>query len=219
MNKDDYQNKIEEYRKPIQINGDEHKPKTRSSRHTNTAAPKKTKKKRNILLPILFFFFILIPVSFLIYVFAFYEPNANETAVYDNSEIQYEQNDEDSSSNTASENKDTEAPEENTDSETSEESTEPVEQPVAEEKPAEEEPVEEPIVEEPVVEEPQKEQPEEQPVVTEPSSGKTHVVQPGETLYRIAMNYYKSPDAVEDIKAANGLSSNEISTGQTLVLP
>ena len=219
MNNDDYQNKIEEYRKPIQINGDEHKPKTRSSRHTNTSAPKKTKKKRNILLPILFFFFILIPVSFLIYVFAFYEPNANETAVYDNSEIQYEQNDEDSSSNTASENKDTEAPEENTDSETSEESTEPVEQPVAEEKPAEEEPVEEPIVEEPVVEEPQKEQPEEQPVVTEPSSGKTHVVQPGETLYRIAMNYYKSPDAVEDIKAANGLSSNEISTGQTLVLP
>lgn len=214
MNKDDYQNKIEEYRKPIQINGDEHKPKTRSSRHTNTSAPKKTKKKRNILLPILFFFFILIPVSFLIYVFAFYEPNANETAVYDNSELQYEQNDEDSSSNTASESTDTEASEENTDSETSEESSEPEEQPVAEEKPAEEEPVEEPVVEEP-----QKEQPEEQPVVPEPSSGKTHVVQPGETLYRIAMNYYKSPDAVEKIKAENGLSSNEISTGQTLVLP
>ncbi|MDX1807056.1 MAG: LysM peptidoglycan-binding domain-containing protein, partial [Paenisporosarcina sp.] len=75
-----------------------------------------------------------------------------------------------------------------------------------------EEPVEEPVEEQPV------EQPIEEPV-EEPSSGKTHVVQPGETLYRIAMNYYNSPDAVEKIKSANGLSSNSISTGQTLILP
>ena len=215
MNKDDYQNKIEEYRKPIQINGDEHKPKTRSSRHTNTSAPKKTKKKRNILLPILFFFFILIPVSFLIYVFAFYDPNANETTVYDNSELQYEKNNDESPSETAGESTETEATEENTDIETSEESSEPKEQLVEEENPTEEEPVEEAVVDEPEKEQ----QPVEEPVVSKPNSGKTHVVQPGETLYRIAMNYYKSSDAVEDIKVANDLSSNEISTGQTLILP
>jgi LysM repeat protein len=208
MNNDDYQNKIEEYRKPIKINGEEPKPNTRTSRRSTAAAPKKTKQKRNLLLPILFFFFILIPVSFLIYVFAFYQPNANETTVYDNSEVQYEQNDEDTTTETDGENT---AP----DSEKPVESTEPEEQPV------EETPVEEPVEEAPV-EEPVEEQPVEQPIeepVEEPSSGKTHVVQPGETLYRIAMNYYNSPDAVEDIKSANGLSSNSISTGQTLILP
>ncbi|MGB5947394.1 LysM peptidoglycan-binding domain-containing protein [Paenisporosarcina sp.] len=217
MNNDDYQNKIEEYRKPIQINGEDHKVKTRTSRRTNTADPKKTKKKGNLLLPILFFFFILIPVSFLIYVFAFYDPNANETTVYDNSELQYEKNNDESPSETAGESTETEATEENTDIETSEESSEPSEpkEQQEEEKPAEEEPVEEPVVEEPEKEQ----QPVEEPVVSKPNSGKTHVVQPGETLYRIAMNYYKSSDAVEDIKVANDLSSNEISTGQTLILP
>lgn len=213
MNNDDYQNKIEEYRKPIQINGEESKLNTRTSRRSNTLPPKKTKQRRNLLLPILFFFFILIPVSFLIYVFAFYQPNVNETTVYDNSEVQYEQNDEDTTTETDGENTATDS-EENTDTETPVESAEPEEQPEVEETPVEEEPVEEA----PVEVQPE-EQPIEEPTEPEPSSGKTHVVQPGETLYRIAMNYYNSPDAVEQIKAANGLSSNEISSGQTLVLP
>jgi LysM repeat protein len=213
MNKDDYQNKIEEYRKPIQINGEESKPNTRTSRRSSTPPPKKTKQRRNLLLPILFFFFILIPVSFLIYVFAFYQPNANETTVYDNSEVQYEQNDEDTTTEKDGENTATDS-EENTDTEIPVESAEPEEQPDVEETPVEEEPVEEA----PVEVQPE-EQPIEEPTEPEPSSGKTHVVQPGETLYRIAMNYYNSPDAVEKIKAANGLSSNEISSGQTLVLP
>ncbi|HSO59174.1 MAG TPA: LysM domain-containing protein [Paenisporosarcina sp.] len=208
MNNDDYQNKIEEYRKPIQTNGEETKPNTRTSRRSSTPSLKKTKQKRNLLLPILFFFFILIPVSFLIYVFAFYQPNANETTVYDNSEVQYEQNDEDTTTETDGENTESE---ENTDTETP---VEPAEQPVVEETPVEEEPVEEAPVEEQPVEEPI-----EEPTEAEPANGKTHVVQPGETLYRIAMNYYNSPNAVEQIKAANGLSSNEISSGQTLILP
>jgi colicin import membrane protein len=213
MNNDDYQNKIEEYRKPIKINGEEPKPNTRTSRRSTSATPKKTKQKRNLLLPILFFFFILIPVSFLIYVFAFYQPNASETTVYDNSEVQYEQNDKDKTTETDGENTAPDS-EEDTETETPVESTEPEEQPVEEETPVEEEPVEEA----PVEEKPE-EQPVEEPVEPEPSSGKTHVVKPGETIYRIAMNYYNSPDAVEKIKSANGLSSNSISTGQTLILP
>ena len=208
MNNDDYQNKIEEYRKPIQINGEESKPNTRTSRRSSTPPPKKTKQRRNLLLPILFFFFILIPVSFLIYVFAFYQPKANETTVYDNSEVQYEQNDEDTTTETDGENTATDS-DENTDTETPVESAEPEKQPEVEETPVEEEPVEEAPEEQPI----------DEPIEAEPSSGKTHVVQPGETLYRIAMKYYNSPDAVEQIKAANGLSSNEISSGQTLVLP
>lgn len=46
-----------------------------------------------------------------------------------------------------------------------------------------------------------------------------HQVQPGETLFRIAMNYYKSQQGVDKIKQANGLASNEISAGQTLKIP
>lgn len=46
-----------------------------------------------------------------------------------------------------------------------------------------------------------------------------HQVQPGETLFRIAMKYYSSQQGVDRIKQANGLSSNEISAGQTLKIP
>ncbi|MDX1771997.1 MAG: LysM peptidoglycan-binding domain-containing protein, partial [Planococcaceae bacterium] len=67
-------------------------------------------------------------------------------------------------------------------------------------------------------EEEQEEVVEEQPTETE-TSGKTHIVQPNETLYRIAMNYYNSPDAVQKIKDANGLTSDSISEGQKLILP
>lgn len=213
MNKDDYQNKIEEHRKPIQLNGDE-KPNTRASRRSTNVAPKKKKEKRILLLPILFSFFILIPVSFLIYVFAFYEPNANETTVLDDSQVKYEQNDEDIASEEDSQNTESEASaEENTEKDNSEESS-TTEQQTTEETP------EEVVTEtEEVEEETDKTQDEEQSKTEQSSDSKTHVVKPGETLYRIAMNYYNSPDAVEKIKSANGLSSDSISTGQTLILP
>ncbi|MBO0995357.1 LysM peptidoglycan-binding domain-containing protein [Bacillus sp. SD088] len=46
-----------------------------------------------------------------------------------------------------------------------------------------------------------------------------HTVQPGETLFRIAMNHYQSQDGIEKIRQANGLSGNEISVGQKLKIP
>ena len=216
MSKDDYQNKIEEHRKPINMSGED-KPNTRASRRSTTGTIKKTKQKRNLLLPILFVFFILIPVSFLIYVFAFYHPNAEETTVTDNSQVQYEQNEEDvageTSENTDSEKADDQNNENGVESEPSPSQGEESEE-MKEEVPVEETPVEETVVEkeeETIVEE--------QPEQNQSSEMKTHTVKPGETLYRIAMNYYNSPDAVERIKEANGLSSDSISTGQTLNLP
>jgi len=212
MSKNDYQNKIDEHRKPIQII-DEEKPNTRTSRRSDRVAPKKTKNKGNLLLPILFFFFILIPISILIYVFAFYEPNSNETAVLENSQFKFEQNKEDT---VAKEKSEVAEPKEE----------KPVVEKLKEEKPVVEEPKEEkPVVEEPKEEKPVVEQPKvEKPIVEKPKeekppTAKTHVVQSGETLYRIAMNYYNSADAVEQIKSANGLTSNSISAGQALVLP
>lgn len=46
-----------------------------------------------------------------------------------------------------------------------------------------------------------------------------HTVQSQETMYRIAMNYYKSPDGIAKIKAANNLPSEEIYVGQVLKIP
>lgn len=46
-----------------------------------------------------------------------------------------------------------------------------------------------------------------------------HTVQPQETIYRIAMKYYKSQSGIAAIKQANNLGSNEIRVGQVLSIP
>lgn len=46
-----------------------------------------------------------------------------------------------------------------------------------------------------------------------------HTVKPGETIFRISMNYYQSKAGIETIKESNGLSSNEIKVGQVLIIP
>ena len=206
MNKDEYQNKIEEHRKPIEINS-ETEPNTRKSRRTNSFVSKKSKKhKRNYLLPILFFFFILIPVSFLIYVFVFYEPSSNGTTVVDNSQVQFEQNENEDVANTNTEDKSTNP----LPSDVEPKGSEPIEETT---KP------EEVIVPENQAPEPPVEQPSEIPSEPELTSGKTHVVQPGENLYRIGLKYFPSGGGVDRIKSANNLTSDSISTGQTLIIP
>lgn len=203
MNNDDYKHKIDEHRKPISLDN-ESRSNTRVTRRSTKQNVEHIKPRRNLLLPILFTIFILIPVGFLIYIQAFYQPNQNQTAITDDQEFEFEENEVDSVDTSVSD----ESDETNTDSSNEDEETEPVE-PVAEEDDAEGEVTQEEQEEEVIVEEP-----------TEPeTSGKTHIVQPNETLYRIAMNYYNSPDAVQKIKDANGLTSDSISTGQKLILP
>lgn len=51
---------------------------------------------------------------------------------------------------------------------------------------------------------------------TAAADGPVHVVQPGETLFRIALNYGVSMDA---IRAANGFRGDTIYAGQTLIIP
>ena len=46
-----------------------------------------------------------------------------------------------------------------------------------------------------------------------------HTVKPNETLFRVAMTYYKSQDGIPIIKKANNLQGNEIQTGQVLKIP
>ena len=62
-------------------------------------------------------------------------------------------------------------------------------------------------------------QPEENSAEAENGKWVYHTVQPGETLYRIAMKYYKSQSGIEKIREANGIQGNEISSGQTLKVP
>lgn len=203
MNNDDYKHKIDEHRKPISLDK-ESRTNTRVTRRSSKQNVEQVKPRRNLLLPILFTIFILIPVGFLIYIQVFYQPITNQTAITDAGEFEFEENEVDSVDTTV-----TEEPEA-TNSENSsndDENTEPVEPVVTEDESDGE-----------VTEEEQEEVVEEQPSETEPSS-KTHIVQPNETLYRIAMNYYNSPDAVQKIKDANGLTSDSISEGQKLILP
>jgi LysM repeat protein len=46
-----------------------------------------------------------------------------------------------------------------------------------------------------------------------------HTVKPSETLFRVAMTYYKSQDGIPIIQKANNLKGNEIQTGQVLKIP
>lgn len=195
MDKNDYKHKIEEHRKPIKLDGDD-SANSRMSRRSSNQPVKQTTKSRNFLLPILFAIFILIPFGFLIYIQVFYEPNQNETAVLETGVFEYQQNEEDNEEENVANQEEESQIDEEEDSTVIEEETE-----------TDENSTEEPTVTEP---EPNEEQ---------GSSEKTHIVQPNETLYRIAMNYYNSPDAVERIKEANGLTTDSISTGQELILP
>ncbi|WP_391208928.1 LysM peptidoglycan-binding domain-containing protein [Psychrobacillus sp. L4] len=203
MNQDDYQKKIDEHRQSIGLEEEMNEP--RRSRRTSYA--KKTKKKsKNVLIPVLFFIFILIPICIFIYVQFFY------TAEVENVTNQGVTLEKKTISNTG-DNNNKEDKEEN-DSETVVEQNTVV---TAPEKVADEESkAEEPITE---VETKTASQTEVETKPTEVSQAKTHIVQKNETLYRIAINYYKDPKAVEKIKAANGLKSDSISAGQKLILP
>jgi LysM repeat protein len=46
-----------------------------------------------------------------------------------------------------------------------------------------------------------------------------HTVQPSETIFRVAMKYYKSQEGIPIIKNANNIQGNEIQAGQVLKIP
>ncbi|QUG41390.1 LysM peptidoglycan-binding domain-containing protein [Psychrobacillus sp. INOP01] len=201
MNQDDYQKKIDEHRQSIGQDDDSNE--MRRSRSSNK---KPKKKSRNLLIPTVFCIFILIPVSIFIYVQFFYEADPDKAEVVKNDTIHVETQ----TINNGTEKEDT--PKEEADVK------EEVETPVVTTPKETEQSVKEPKEE--VTEEPKKEPtPVEKTEPTDVAGSKTHIVKENETLYRIAVNYYNDPSAVEKIKSANGLTSNEIAVGQKLVLP
>lgn len=219
-------------------------------------------KSRGLLLPSLFFIFILIPVTLLIYVAFYYEPDDTLTAKTNENEVSFELNSQPPSDSTVlaaaddqqedekeEEKKSAKAKEAEEQKELKEKAREREEKAAAKEKEkeqaaaeqqAEKKALETALAEQKAREEAEakakaeaeqrakaeekekeKEQQEEQEE-TPTAGGKTVTVQSSETLYRIAVNNYGASGAaaaVEKIKQANGLASNDISPGQTLILP
>lgn len=241
MGKQNYRESIEKDRQEISV----HSTGAPSRRAQRKAVKKEPKQRKNILLPVLFFMFILIPVTILIYVAVFYEPNDTLITNTGTDTVSVEQNPSDPETPLA-------PAEGEEDDAAAEEAEKKAQQEAAEKEAAEQAAKEEAAAKEAAAAEAaEKEQAQQEAAAAEAKakadaqaaeakrqqeraaaqkeaekkantpapSSKTHVVQPGETLYRIAVNNYGTGEAVDKIKSANGLSSNELTVGQTLVLP
>lgn len=207
-------------------------------------------KSKGLLLPSLFFIFILIPVTLLIYVAFYYEPDDTLTAKTNENEVSFELNSQPPSDSTVlaaagdeqedekqQETKSAKAKEAAEQKALKEKAREREEQAAADakekeqeqaaakeqaEKKAQETAAAEQKAREDAKAKAEAEQRAQEPEETLTAGGKTVTVQSSETLYRIAVNNYGASGAaaaVEKIKQANGLASNAISPGQTLILP
>lgn len=201
MSKEDFREKIEEHRQTIE--DEESTTPSRMSRANRKPQTQKKKKTRNPLITILFVVFFVQLVG-LFYVLVFYEPNDKETAAETKSDeiiFEVEKNSEAASSKKVTDDKDAEETQkEKADDEAAKLAAQQAAEKQAAEKKAEE----------------QQQQAEEQQ-----KASKTHVVKGNETLYRIAVNFYGdgSQSNIDKIKNANGLGSETISVGQTLIIP
>jgi colicin import membrane protein len=226
-NEKDYREKIEQHRQ--QVEHDEV-----PSRRTRTRRNEKNKKQpKSPLLSILVFTFILIPLAILAYVWFIYEPKV-ETKVNkenENPTVQIEKNDPVSSATNEEKDKaqtekdadqnnsDADKGNQNAGSET-QDGQNGTDVEVDKEKEAE-------IAaaaaeaEKKLKEQKEKEEAEKKAQADKKSkaSAKTHVVQPGDTLYSISVKYYQNGSMVEKIKAANNLKSDSIPLGKELILP
>lgn len=247
MGKQNYRESVEKDRQEIAVERGS-APSRRAQRNAVKEKPKKTK---NMLLPALFFIFILIPVTILFYVAFLFEPDdtlptdetANEVSVEsgsaspDTAAIPGEDEEQDETS-AADEQAEKEAAAkakaekeaaakaqaEKEAAAKAQAEKEAAAKAQAEKEAAARAQAEKEAAARAQAEAAAKAQAEKEAAQkpTPPASSKSHTVQAGETLYRIAVNTYGAAGAsagVEKIKQANGLPSNEISVGQTLVLP
>lgn len=207
MAKKDYREKIEEDRQQIEVE-------TELSRLSRSKH--KAKKRKNPIISILLITFILIPLSLLVYVKFFYVPKASDPQLAAaNEQVQVETNEQAKKQQAAEDKEQKEQDEQAKAAEQAKldaEAKKKAEQEAAAKKAEEERKAAEAKKAQEQAAQQQQEQ-QQQP------SSKSHTVQPGENLYRIAMKYYGDPGAVEKIRAANGLNGDEITVGSTLVLP
>lgn len=226
MKKDDYRTEFEEQRQEININEDNNNGEIPSRVDLHRKGRKPKKRSGPKLINILFGLFTLIPVGILIFViFSWNSPTLEPIDKVEDSQFQFEtsgkssekvnavdeENEKPSKEDLAKEEQAKKAAEEEQARKEQEEQAR-----IAEEEQARKAQEAQAKKEE---EERAKKEQEKQAEKEEKSASRTHTVAAGETLYRISVNYYKSGDGVSKIMQANGLSSNEIVTGQTLVIP
>lgn len=207
MAKKDYREKIEEDRQQIEVESEL----SRLSRSKH-----KGKKRKSPLISILLVTFILIPLSVLFYVKFMYEPTPPKTqqVTVDHEKVEMETNEaakkQEEKQEQQEADKEAEQAKLEAEKKAAEEEAKKAAQ-LAAAKKAEQEAAAKKAAEQKAAEEAAKKQ--------QQTSAKSHTVQPGDTLYSIAMKYYGDPGAVAKIRAANGLASDSIATGRTLVLP
>ncbi|MBY0222682.1 LysM peptidoglycan-binding domain-containing protein [Sporosarcina aquimarina] len=235
MKKDDYELDFEQNRKEITIEKESDKLPSRSEIHRKK---KKENQNRTKLINILLAIFTLIPIVILVYVLSdLYSPAVPNQVPVEKSKVSVSNNSVADGNLTGVAKGNKEQP-----AETKKPNADAAKKPAVEVKP--EKPVEKhkqpakqpepkpeakpkpkpkPEAKPKPVEKPAPkpvEKPVEKPAQNKPATGvRHHVVKPNETLYRISVNYYGSGAHVQKIQQANGLSSNNISVGQTLVLP
>lgn len=224
MSKKDLKESIEEHRQSIDIEEEQPSRMSRSSR--------KVKKKQHKfpLMTTLTFILIGIPLMILIYVWGFYNPEQEEVvAENEGSELQLQTNTTASTSinekklvnegskteeATTTNDKQIKKNDDEKDTERLAKEKEDEERKKAEEQKLAKEQAEAERRAKEKAEEEKKKKEEEQKAET-----RKHTVVQGDTLYKIAKEYYKDPSAIEKIKRANNLRSDTISVGQTLILP
>lgn len=246
MGNHSYHESIEKNRQEISVD-DQSALSRAAQRH---AQKPKSKKSKSLLMPALFFIFILIPVSLLIYVAFFFEPDDSLTAKPTENEVSFEMNSQPSSAAVAAAEKEekekAEAEKAKADAQAKAEkekidaqaqvdkeksdaqaeadakAKEEADAKAAADAQAKKEADAQAEVEADAKAKAEAEAEADKKEEVPSASGKTYVVKPGETLYRIAVNNYGAAGAaaaVEKIKQANGLSSNSISPGQSITLP
>ncbi|WOV85403.1 LysM peptidoglycan-binding domain-containing protein [Sporosarcina jeotgali] len=235
MTKSDYNSEFEDNRKEIDLDDDtkEDLPSRVKLRQNKNGTPKRKKKESRkglTLINIILVLFTLIPIGIFVYVLSdLYNPKEDSNVKIDSSDVTYElgssqspnsSDDVTADSNGSKEDDDSKA-EEDAEKDVPDSSATPEQKPVAKPKPdpkPEPKPDPKPDAKPESKPDPKPEtKPDSKPEVK--PAGKSHTVQPNETLYRISVNYYGSGSGVEKIKAANGLSSNSISVGQMLIIP
>lgn len=212
MKKDQYEEDFEQQRKEIIVEEESKEIPSRTEVHQSK---KKEKKNRTKLINIILAVFTLIPIVILIYVLSdLYSPSVPNQVPVEKAKVSISKNDI-TDGNAAVKEDESEA----------EDTKKPAvvvnpEKPVEQQKKPAEKPAD-PPKKEPVQQPVQKPAPKpvEKPVQKPVQGARSHVVKSNETLYRISVNYYGDGSHVQKIQQANGLSSNEISVGQTLVLP
>ena len=220
MKNDDYRTEFEEQRQEINMNED-HNGEILSRVELHRKGRKAKKRSGPKLINILFGLFTLIPVGILIYVvFSWNSPKSEPNDKVQDSQFQFETSGKSSDSvDVVDEDDDVnETSTEEAAEQARKEQEEQARKAEAEQaRKAQEEQVKKD--EAAAAEKAREEQAKKEQEKKEEPAPRTHTVAAGETLYRISVNYYKSGDGVSKIIQANGLSSNEIVTGQKLVIP